>query len=868
MTNAGSANGQPIGIGQIPETTYRVAKRIHAEERDRTMGLGDTYWPSAALGSSAWGVSDGRLGRVIAADGDRFPVALEESVLRFPSAPLHSLQRLHEHPVKLGAPETFHTYRVLQTPQAVRAASVASGSEEASQDAKRVRRIYLIHCGLNERDTMGLHYQMAAQLIAKRSNTACVIRPFPGHLTRYPFQAFAETPLDRYLSDGSHLFRQFMRFMIETQWFLSTLACRSSYRCASGANLLSESQEIANSRVADDILAADMHKAWERLHGVSDQALESSLEDQKHAAQLEQEVPEAAAFEQSIRSLREVLELKRDYPGKSGDFDPDDADEPDVHVLGYSLGGFAAQSVFMSWPFLIASCSTLLAGGALRELAPTAFADPEEWQTVLHSLRYELDDRLMSRHLEVTQDSIAGVDIELFTHFKRTFYEVFQQEYRGAFQTRIAAFRQRMLFIVGGDDPVVQPRRVLDSGPPGGMNLLEVGGLGHFFPDDRRSGAGGQQDHQRAVWLPEMAALIDRVADEASARQRLEREYTWFEPGLAKPICTKAEWDAAFERSGGAPGSDELPVRPLTSEELVGIGEHGALPADLFTRCLDDLLWRVATQDGDGVLFILRNEVPTIMMSSCAVREKAAAMYHDDYAMVRYCHGVEARKQVIHQHRGRIGFILPWNLKALTLTTDSLLGYPSQSEGAGGHVESRQPIEQIWEDCVTAYLSHTSGPGKRSVRIFDGHVALADAHRLEQPLRDRANHYAANESLSRVAALPDCWLWVSRKFLTTFTAPPIDIELAVGDLLQAVPKACQSPKDLERSMRDGDIRLITVSRARYNPRFRGRLIVNPDAARKLLVHIALCIGMSEPILEDEITSRLNHSEPATVVQAP
>jgi hypothetical protein len=865
---ANGADKQTAATKRIHARPYRVATRIRAEERDRVLHLGDSHWPSEELAPPGWEVADDRLRRVIAADGDRFPVELEESVLRFPSAPLHSLQRLHEHPVKLGAPETFHTYRVLQTPQTVRAVRAGSEGDQPNNDPKRVRRIYLIHCGLNERDTMGLHYQLASQLIAKRPNTACVIRPFPGHLTRYPFQAFAETPLDRYLSDGSHLFRQFMRFMIETQWFLSTLARRSSYRCASGANLLSESQAIASSRVDNHVLAEDMREAWMRLHDVSDQALEDFLENQKHAAQLEQDVPDVAAFEQSIRSLRELLELEQDYPSKSGDFDPDDADEPDVHVLGYSLGGFAAQSVFMSWPFLIASCSTLLAGGALRELAPTAFADPEEWQTVLHSLRYELDDRLMSRHLDVSGDSVAGVDIELFTHFKRTFYEVFQQEYRGAFQTRVAAFRQRMLFIVGGNDPVVQPRRVLDSGPPGGMNLLEVGGLGHFFPDDRRKGGGGQQDHQRAVWLPEMASLIDRVADEASARQKLERAYTWFAPGLAKPVLPKSAWDAAFEHVDGSPGADELPVRPLTSEESVAIGDQGALPADLFTRFLDDLLWRVATHNGDGVLFILRNEVPTVMMSNCAVREKAAAMFHDDYAMVQYCHGVQARKEVIYEHRGRIGFIVPWNLKALTLSMDSLLGYPSQSEGAGGHVEVREPIERIWDDCVGAYRRHANGAGKRSIRIFDGHVPFAAASRIEQPLRDRANHYAANETLSRVATLPDCWLWVSRRFLTPFTEPPIDIDLAVGDLLQAVPKACQSTKDLERRMRDGDLRLITVSKARYNPRFRGRLIVNPTAARKLLVHIALCIGMSEPILENEMTDRLGRSEPAVVVQSP
>src|ERR1044072_7180447 len=137
----------------------------------------------------------------------------------------------------------------------------------------------------------------------------------------------------------------------------------------------------------------------------------------------------------------------------------------------------------MSLSFLIASCSTLLAGGPLRDLAPPAFAHPEEWQTVLHSLRYELDDLLMTRGDDDAdvRHSEFGLQPGLFGVFKRVFYEVFQQEYKGSYQPRLGSFRHRMLFVVGGNDPVVTPRSVLDSAPEGGLNLLEIGGLGHFL---------------------------------------------------------------------------------------------------------------------------------------------------------------------------------------------------------------------------------------------------------------------------------------------------------------------------------------------------------------------------------------------------
>jgi hypothetical protein len=261
----------------------------------------------------------------------------------------------------------------------------------------------------------------------------------------------------------------------------------------------------------------------------------------------------------------------------------DGPEEPSIHALGYSLGGFTAQSVFMSWPFVVASCTSLLAGGALRELAPTGFADPEEWQTVLHSLRYEMDDRMMSRHLGVTDESVGGFDRELFTYFKRTFYEVFQQEYRGSIQTRYQAFSDRMLFIVGGDDPVMRPETVLQSSPKGGLNLLEVGGLGHFLQD----GSGGANtEQQKTFWLPEMWTLIHNFSNNAGEQHREHRILTWFDEAMRGPMLKRDQWEAAAAPKGQkekdaetqkekAPGQKEdeakpvSPVQPLNPAELI-----------------------------------------------------------------------------------------------------------------------------------------------------------------------------------------------------------------------------------------------------------------------------------------------------------
>lgn len=62
-----------------------------------------------------------------------------------------------------------------------------------------------MHNGLNELDSMGLYYQLASHLVRSDSPTICVVRPFPGHLSRkhtpetqLALYASASVPLAKY----------------------------------------------------------------------------------------------------------------------------------------------------------------------------------------------------------------------------------------------------------------------------------------------------------------------------------------------------------------------------------------------------------------------------------------------------------------------------------------------------------------------------------------------------------------------------------------------------------------------------------------------------------------------------------------------
>ncbi len=825
-----------MGSEQEP-VAYTKAAPIRADERDRALGLNEVTWPAREPKGWYW---DGcALTRTIAAnEAQRVPVPLQELILRFPSAPVHGMHRLHEHHMKLGSSESFHTMRILR-------------SARAEDIAQPVTRIFLMNTGLNERTTMELYYWLASLLVHQEPGTVCVVRPFPGHLTRYPFQGLAETPLDSYLWDGSHLFRQFLRYMLETQWFLSAIVRRSSYRCASGANLLAESDDLDRSRLDGEFLAKEMRERWLALRAASNNTVDRETPESQPDRPPLSEPPPEEAFRDAINSLRKVLNLERDYEKQTGALSSARTPvEPSIHVIGYSLGGFTAQSVFMSWPFLISSCSTVLAGGPLRELAPTGFADPEEWQTVLHSLRYELDDRLISGDLGADSAHVAGIERELFTYLKRTFYDVFQQEYRGSIQTRYEAFRGRMLFIVGGNDPVVRPETVLRSAPKGGLNLLEIGGLSHFLTG---SGSDSSEQHQREFWLPEMATLIHRFAKNASVEHDRQQPLSWFDADLAQPHLSRAKWQAALEpprRKARAKGKgDEGPpdlVRALAPSEVIRIGADGALSGELFERCLDDLLHRTISDDG-GVLFILRNELPTLMLHDRAIGEAAAALYHDDFNIVRYCHGVQARREVVDDHIDRVCLVLPYNARSILRRLDLQQGFPSQAESAGGGVKERLAPEAAWAFCEHRCKTLTGKRGGRySVRSFNGNDALSRRERDLARLVTLAKDYTGREDFHRVPSMPDCWIWVARSLLA-HTDAKITMQDAIHAIVPVAREVGEDTRTMLQAIRDERIRIVTVSRARFNPRFRGRLLVDGKAARKVLVHAALCVASSRSV---------------------
>jgi pimeloyl-ACP methyl ester carboxylesterase len=871
-------------------TPYDKAKYIQQHERDLEMPLDDPAWrESSPLPGWKRCPSTGNLYRTIdrgqlesddsaarnSATDDFFVGSLTEWLLRFPSAPIHGVQRLHEHHYDSDESETMHTYRVMMAPE--HAKSVIMGEADVKVD-----RIILFHNGLNETDRMTLYYQLASRLIAVDRDaglkTVCILRPFPEHLTRFPFHKHAEEPLERYLWDGSQLFRQFLRYMVETQWFLSILARRSLYACPSGALLLAGNATPSKSRLRSNYLARRIATDWRKLYEASERAT-IKADRFRAAAMAPARIQEPnEVFLDVINSLRKLLNLEEyDEMGSELASSGSARDEPSVHVIGYSLGGYTAQSIFMAWPFFVASCGTLLSGGALRELAPTAFADPEEWQTVLHSLRYELNEAMMGGRYLHRRGMLAGMERERFLYFQHVFDEIFQQEYRGSFESRLTEFRHRMLFVVGGDDPIVRAKSVLDSAPDGGINLLEIAGLGHFLGSAPKS---NEEGRQRSFWLPEMARLISRFCDQTANQQHHDRPYVWLDPKLRMPDRPAiAETEDGYDEDHDALGDE---IVPLDESDRFAIRSDGALPSELFEKCLNDLLARQTHDGQSGYLWILRNEMPTMLLDEDAVLGRGCAFHRDDIGIARYCRGIKKRREAVFGLNQDLTFVIPWNARRIMEGLDSDRGFPSQAEAAVGGLSQwiyarrlmekrdsdnrparqaqaaadglsqRSSAQQAWDACANISNELTK-LSPTAILAFDGREPLT---------RERAvgtDGLIPPEGV-QVTSLPDCWIWVSREVLGL---SQIAASTARSEFISATRKFQDKNSDLAVRLRDDKIRVVTVSRARYNPRFRGRLVVDVDELRRILLHAALCLSVAQPIAD---LNRLSALEPADGVR--
>jgi len=780
----------------IPPVDKNDAKKIYQNERDANLSL-HTDWPPRLPG---WNTQNSRNGK----DGYHYRVIdmekgrkILEAVVRFPSAPIYGLHRKYQYRYQMPR-INYHTLRILRRP---------FGKNKPS----KIKRLYLFHNGLNETEQMGFYHDIADFLMGKETDCACLIRPIPGHLTRFPFiRNFAEKPLDKYIADAGDLFRQFLRYMLESQWLYSILGSLPRYNVVNGLRLL-EGHDDAT------LLGKNIYKDWKAAFDAN-----KTREREAGVAIKRKEIPDI------VNTIRYLVGWTPSYTKNDGPPNPKDL-EPRLHVMGYSLGGFFAQSAFFTWPYLIASCTTICSGGPLRDIAPTAFAHPEEWQTVIHALRYELANAMIAGNFRnpKDKDTVAGINPSQFGFFEKAFYEVFLQDDHGTYKSRVSDYANRLFFVVGGCDPIVPPKSVLDASPSEGVNLIQISNLSHFIAIEK-------DKEWKKFWLPEVI--------------RITGSYTRHAEGLHFQSIHDNWWKPDFSEVVSKPASDPILPKPSFDESL----ELGGIPLEglAFQRTIGDIVRKVT--EGGAWLFLFRNNVPVILLGKTMLHRRGTALYYSDGKATFYVRSLMDWSNKLYDHGMRITLCVPEQQKNWFTQRAPLLS--PRTNPAGGQIPTEKELKKIWQTFLTNW---TKQP--RVLRYFDCMLEYStdEAVELEANIRHSMGIDTSEKKL--INTLPDVWMLFNGNIVTNELAQdapvgssiPKNIHSTYNDTRKRVEKgflkmvnkiATNDPEDGNKYktwLKKGDLKIIKVSPAEFNPRYRGLEIRSEKLAKELLLHTGL-----------------------------
>jgi len=800
------------------------AAQIQPEERDHYLRLESEDW-GEDLEESRWhreSEPELHYSRVIPVHEERgITTSLEELILPFPSAPIYGINRKAEYGKALEHRPNMHSLRLLRR-----------------RESAPVYRLFILHNGLNEAEDLKFYYRLAdwimrqQEQVAPEEGVACLVMPFPGHLMHSSFHGpFSETPLSRYLSDAGDLYRQFLKYMVGMRWLLSIVADSDAEKWMVGGELLAPKSRVRALTKQSEALYEMSAKRIERSNAMGED--EDDAESPPKGPDIGEKTPEAQVAT-ADRLLRKAL-------------DRDSTQTPDslrVHVVGYSLGGFIAQSVFFAWPQVVSSCTTICSGGAISALSPTAFAQPEEWQSVLHALRPETinsmlqgrlgDDEREAREKPIPVDMVAGLPLEEYGYFQRIFEQVFLQEDRGSYKERLSEYGLRMLFVSGGEDPIVPPANILDASPREGTTMLSVAGMTHFLNVDPKDEGDSREKEQRRFWLPEAGGMIARAAIHSEQVHMEERAEASRLRAKRKRPPRKVEGLSRY------------------SSDLLTNGY-------MFEEALDWVLDAV-TEEG-GWLFLCRNVLPAAFISTGNFTSWGTGLHHHDLRIQRYTLGLRHRAGMLREIKGRTTVIVPEQLERWFVQLSAR--FDPHSDAPAGRMTTKKERRKIWDQFAKDWAC--------CVRYFEaGKISeAADPEAIQggELATEIGRWTAAKQEYLEATHLPDVWIGV-RADSELLAAQMGERDVvhrsfveAAGKVLADIKKGKEAPpgkktvltvqKRLEDDLAKERIRIVQISGAEFNPRFRGRIERSPSAATRLLVRASVGLVRSRRMAEKE-----------------
>lgn len=419
---------------------------------------------------------------------------------------------------------------------------------------------------------------------------------------------------------------------------------------------------------------------------------------------------------------------------------------------------------------------------------------------------------------------IAGMDADYFTSFYRIFRDVFLQESRGSYSSRVSEYVARLFFVVGGNDPIVTMTSVQDASPAGGLNLLEVANLSHF---PMRKGSHEWQQ----FWLPKVCSLIGDFARRTEQKLVDSLYANWCPSG--------ADWvNPPLE----TPGDSRRPVHQRGRDLDTG---NEALTSSDFQEELTEIMTGQDWQD--GWLFILRNDVPTALLGRKLIHRRGATLHHSDTLIRKYVEGLQSRRQALldGERIHRVRLLIPLELREWFVSPPA--AFSPYAEGAHAQLPSVGVLKEVWNEFCRDWIQ------TGSLRIF---CATQPGRAYGVP---EVWERLVRSGEGRVNTLPDVWIAVGAKVIKEILSlahsalsesTALNQESALLWWIASLDEGVflerrwyESTADDEvmrlRSWTDGGgIRVIKISRSRFNPRFMGWKLCDLDGVRRALIHAA------------------------------
>lgn len=649
------------------------------------------------------------------------------------------------------------------------------------------------------------------------STSACIIRPFPGHLTRHPHTSpYFKLPMAHYLEDAAELYRQFLRHMVETQWLLSSIVPFEDIPLKTGLDLLARGKRKNPFDVATAIT-----EAWNNLNKTDTDALVK--------AGVPPNVPPPTLdigilTNQIARLRKEVYWKLADENWHQTNNTTEALYRPlSINAVGYSMGGFVAQATMFTWPQLVASCTMLASGGSLSDVqAP--FVHEQEWLYVLDRLLPDLENPAIAGQIPVyssentsmadkrTPDKIYGLPRGYYSAFRRAFDQIFMQRSvrRREYTAWLEEFHESLLFVLGGRDPVVKVANVIETAPPSGLNVMEVAGLKHELHDRQRE--------WQKFWLPRIVTRnIEHFARRREkAHYKTLKTYWTHQKQEVKKNDIDSSYDTKSDKELLKAGRKEMSLSKLEDELALAIKWMYGVGS------ISSASERPTLGDYAPFLVIARNRVPCELFSEEAFLQKYGIVQHySEKGVIDAENSRCDRRRSLMKMDDRLLVILPSNY--IDRETQSVGGPLAQwPDATGGHDWSPRNTKEICDD-------------------------------LKKDWTDKLNTWEPVKSVGDT--LPDCWFFFSWNWMHKVDCKKSDGQNGFGDGIKETiekidfankttqepdsKKAGTAKKNLRKHIEDylNEVRIIKVSPAHVVSNYAGYEILNWKEKLNALSHL-------------------------------